>query len=656
MAETSPTFTGIPRTELEAPSRPTPVDAGLGWFPAVATLSAIGCAIVAISDALALQSARASVPLYWIGLLVIVLPCATRLGLSGVSRRERIATVLWLAVTLYLVKVLYEPSAFTIFDEFSNWRTVSDISLTNHLFSANPLERVNPEFPGLGIVTDALAKLASMPVFVSGTLVVGLARLILVLAIFAIYEAAAGSSRIAGLATLIYMANPSYPLFDAQFAYESLALPLAILTILLVMRAAGERGNARWTYTALAVITMGATVVSHHLTAYALTAFLFGWALVSALFWHRYRQWPYLLGIAILASALSGVWLVSVASAVISYLAFPFTQAATAVGQVLLGRAGPKHLNQSSTGKPEPPLSQLASYGSALSVFGIAAAGLLLRFVRRRLHPLTLIFAVFVLIYPLTLGLRLVRAATETASRSAEYVFVGLGFFAACALVAVLGTGNRQKFLMPVFLVWVAFMFAGSVTINTSPSQRQPGPYIMGGDARSVEPEGIRAALWARHYLGPGNRMIADRTNRQLMGSYGGQDPQLGNAAGSNVSTVFFTKTLTKLDKRIINADAIRYLPVDLRLSKGVPGLGIYFEGDEPDVYGRKHGIARAALTKFDHISGVNRLYDSGNIAIYDVGRFAKCLGPITDITRCSPRDPIGASWTPASKKFARAR
>ena len=63
---------------------------------------------------------------------------------------------------------------------------------------------------------------------------VGVARLLLVLALYLFFARVSGSTRIAALATLLYMANPNFVYFGAIVAYESLALPLASVVLLAV--------------------------------------------------------------------------------------------------------------------------------------------------------------------------------------------------------------------------------------------------------------------------------------------------------------------------------------------------------------------------------------------------------------------------------------
>ncbi len=150
-----------------------------------------------------------------------------------------------------------------------------------------------------------------------------------------------------------------------------------------------------------------------------------------------------------------------------------------------------------------------------------------------------------------------------------------------------------------------------------------PGPYQVVNDARSVEPEGTQDAIWSLTYLGPNNRVATDRINQMLMSTYG--DQRIVTRLGDNVdiSPIFFSQQLDETDISLLQGGKIRYLAVDTRLSTGLPVVGLYFENDNPTSI-----ISRAALTKFNTISRMNRLFDSGDIVIYDTGVFINSSKP----------------------------
>ena len=147
-----------------------------------------------------------------------------------------------------------------------------------------------------------------------------------------------------------------------------------------------------------------------------------------------------------------------------------------------------------------------------------------------------------------------------------------------------------------------------------------PGPYEVGADSRSLEPEGIQAAMWTHTQLGSNNRIGTDRTNQILMGSFGNQRIVTSIDDGIDVSSVFFSTQFDPDSLSLLKHGQVRYLVVDLRMAQALPANGFYFVEGEADSYQRKAPIELDALTKFNTIPQINRVFDSGNIVIYDAG------------------------------------
>src|SRR5262249_7224413 len=151
---------------------------------------------------------------------------------SSASRAERISLAVLLGVSLFVVKILASPTGFVRFDELGTWRATNDVLQTGHLFSLNPMIVSTKGFPGLESVTAAVASLTGLSIFHSGLIVLGVARTMLVVVLFMFIERVTGSARAAGIGVAVYACNPSFLYFDSQFAYESLALPIALVLLL----------------------------------------------------------------------------------------------------------------------------------------------------------------------------------------------------------------------------------------------------------------------------------------------------------------------------------------------------------------------------------------------------------------------------------------
>ncbi len=222
-------------SSMASPSRdsarlPDP-DLAWGWWPALAVVIAAGLWLVALGMGASRDSAPGAEALYWIGIVLIFVPAAVRAVSPQASRRERLGLVLAVALALNVVKLLHSPLMFTLYDELLHWRTVTDLLQSERLFGSNPLLPVSPDYPGLESLTAALAQILGWGAFPAALAVLAVAQVVFALALFLFFEQADGSARVAALAALIYMANPDFVYFDNQFAYESLALPLAMVAL-----------------------------------------------------------------------------------------------------------------------------------------------------------------------------------------------------------------------------------------------------------------------------------------------------------------------------------------------------------------------------------------------------------------------------------------
>ena len=198
--------------------------------------SCVGVLSVAGADIRSRGSASGAYGLFWLGLALIFLPAAWQLCRRSTPRTERLVLVVVVGLSLYLVKCLYSPSAFVFHDEFAHLRTVINLRNTGQLFGFNPEIRVAGDYPGLALVTLTLAKVSGLSLVSSGMVIIGVGRLVLMLALFLLLERLTGSARAAGIGCLIYAGNANFLYWSAQFAYESLALPLALAVAFLVLR------------------------------------------------------------------------------------------------------------------------------------------------------------------------------------------------------------------------------------------------------------------------------------------------------------------------------------------------------------------------------------------------------------------------------------
>ena len=104
------------------------------------------------------------------------------------------------------------------------------------------------------------------------------------------------------------------------------------------------------------------------------------------------------------------------------------------------------------------------------------------------------------------------------------------------------------------------------------------------------------------------------------MGAHGLQGVVTVSNAREDVSPVFFAPSLGGYEQYILGATGVRFAVVDWRLAQGLPVSGVYYEFQESNSFRHTRPMDLGALRKFDRNTDVSRVFDSGDITIYDVG------------------------------------
>ncbi len=549
---------------------------------------------------------------YWLGQVLIVAPTASRLlGRRAPTTGEITILIGILTVSEYLVTVCYSPAAFTFADELEHWRSTVNVLQTGKLTSVNYMLPISPHYPGLEEVTSALVSITGLPIFTCGLIISGVAHLLFVYVLYIIFREVSNSYRIGGVAVLCYACNPHFASFDSMFLYQTLALPFLGLTLLAAWhlgsrQALGERVG----WLSLAVLMAVATVVTHHVTSYVLVATLAVVSLVGLLTGNRTTAaWTAFL--ALLSAVAAIGWLVFAAPDTWTYLK-PYADQTVQSFQLLFGGQGASAPSTSSG-----PLSdRLLAAAAVLTVSALLPVGWwrVWREYRRQPWPVTM--AIMSASWYVIVAIRFAVAdGSELAGRAATFSFVPTAYILALAVGYLAAAAVRRQaraVAVAVLLVVLIFMFDGLANGWPPYWERLPGSHQVAGAERSVGPEEIAAARWTLEALGPGNRFAADGGNSPVLGAYGDQDPIL------DVGFLYLSPTYSLSDLEQVQAQEIRYILVDQRLSQSLPASGQYFPID-PNAGRYRHPIPLPDLTKFNNVPGVARIYDDGNIVIYDL-------------------------------------
>jgi hypothetical protein len=604
------------------------------WLATLWFVSAAGLAAVAAAYALGRSREANADWLFWGGYLAILLPITVRLLSDSPSRLERVGLVTIAGLQLYLVKVLYSPFTFTFPDEFSHEFNVNQIGETKQLFGDNPLLPVTSSYPGLETVTQAVSSLTGLSAFGSGLLVVGAARLMIMLALFVLYEEVTGSHRVAGLAALLYTAHANFLFFNAQFKYESLALPLALVAIAAVTKwsAAEEAERRGWAF--VAVVATAAVTVTHHLTSYALLGYFVAVTLLHGVIarsatdphrpaddgadfatrWAELRAprslspWPF----AAFAFAAIAIWLLFVAGETRGYLLAIFDSALAAFVDTVQSRES-RQLFTSAGGDRPPSWERIVGVGAVLIMIAALPIGLRVAWQSYRRNPHVVLLALAAFGFLGSYALRFAPGAWEVGNRASEFLFVGMALVLAFAAVALTRSRILRSASVVLFSIAAAIVFMGGVIAGWPHDYRLPKPYRVDARGAVIEPQGAAVADWATRYLGPGGRILGGDTNRRFLTARGASF-SYREREGAAEHILRDNDFLQWVLERLFPA---RYVVFDRRTVEADNLRGYFFPsvGRSADAF-----YGPGAESKFDELRRSQRLVDTGDIHVYDLG------------------------------------
>lgn len=570
---------------------------------------AIGLMLVSAADALSRSGHRHGSVLFWLGLLAIFLPVTARLTSASPSRNERLALLVLLGTASYLVKVFRDPFRFLYADEFVHQYNAASIVATHSLFRENPILPATAAYPGLEAPTAALSALTGLSAFAAGLVVIAVARLIMMFALFLLYEAITGSARVAGVAAALYAASPHYLFFIADFSYESLALPLAILALAAALRARPPAGVGSRAWLLVALILTAGVVVTHHMTSYALIVTLLAICLIPLPWLRRQTLRPWT--VAIVAIALTAGWLVLVARKTVGYLSPVVYGALRETIRTVQGESQARQLFGSSGQAVQGSAwEHYVALASAILVAVALPFGVRVIWRRYRDRPAALVLAAAAVGYVASLTLRLVPAAWETAARASEFLFIGAGF--TLALFALWALERFPSGAARAGLVFAAAVLViGGVISTTASSTRLAQPYRVSVRGVTVEPQAAAAAHWAAKNLGMGNRVAAQAADGRFFLVDGRQHVFVGNRPP--IATILRSKPLYPWQIAVLRRYGIRYVVTDSQPSSMDISDGYYFfPGND------SHSGLAIAGKKFPR-AGAEPIYNSGNIIVYDL-------------------------------------
>lgn len=537
----------------------------------------------------------------------------------SLSRRARNAAVVCLGVFPVLMWRASNPPLLTGFDEQLHMRTLGDILSSHGLFQANPLLEVSPRYPGLEATTTLVHQLG-IPTIASAYVVIIVSRLILVTVLCDTVEQLTGSFRAGGIAVAVYAVSPQFVFFNSQYAYQTMAIPLALGAISLVARA--RRSDDPLPLLGGATVCLFAVAVTHHVTSLFTAIFLVVWTLPEG---RRVRPWVAYGACAAVASTI--VWALVQRRLLTDYFKPIIDDVAAQF------RGGERReLFKDSAGTAARSVDQylLIYYAAILSLIVAVLLLLSYRWWRRGEHfrgGLHFIAVVVSGSIPVLLAARVLPKGGELFDRLSSFLFFPLGYLFASYAVRLWWHDDhpgytrrehrRVEIVRAAAVMLAGFAFLGGYVLGSGPNwQRLPGSYLVAADARSMDSETLAAVKWAREELPAGSRIGADGVSSALFASEAGLWPVMKGPDGIDVPALFVAKTWGLEQTDMAAVMQVRYLYVDSRLADELPHYGKYFFSGET---GEGQQLTDRQLNKFNRVPGIKLVYRHGPISIYDL-------------------------------------
>lgn len=552
------------------------------------------------------------------------------------DRAVRNIAVVCLGVTTTVQWRMIDPLLFKGYDEQLHMRTLSDIEASHSLFQPHPILPVSPRYPGLEALAAFIHQFG-LPLMFAATIALLLARLALVLALCAAVEHITGSARAGGLAVAVYAISPQFVYFNSQFAYQSLAFPLALAAVAFVARARSS-DNAKPLYGG-ATVCLVAVALTHHLTSLLTAAFLVVWALTESKGQARRRVFCGAV-VAVLATAM---WAAIQWSLLRNYFG-PMIEDVSAQLTHGVQRAP----FSETSAQPKAAWERLLLVYYAIAITATVGWLTVIRVwptIRRmrgasgartdgdgnahRWQP-RLLLVLLAISIPVLFAARIVPKFGEIGDRASTFLYLPFSFLVVGAALHWFRSDRRTRgsrwlagalrhprggvAVRFVVLMLATAGFVGGFLLGAgSEWGRMPGGYLPGGDGRSMDAETLAATRWAGDNLPAGGRIGADRLSSTLLASQARLWPVFLHDDAPEVAWLFQVDEWDEQESDIVRGREIRYLFVDRRFADATPLVGTYFD-ESPPVK-----LTASDLTKFDHVRGIEEIYRHGPMSIYDL-------------------------------------
>jgi hypothetical protein len=510
----------------------------------LATIVVVGAALLTYVYHWA-QSAPPHYDLFWVGMACMFVPLWLITLSSWFSEPTVLVSIVLIGLCSYFPAFLRAPSRPVFSDALGHYLSVENTLRTGNLFAPNPVVPMAAYYPGLHTLTAALVKLSGAPIWDVAVVLLALFHVSTLLGIYSITMALSESSRAPAVAATIYGLSPQFGFFDSQFAYESLAVPLLVWTVALLLYAR-KSDDTRWSRVLLsASAILGACcAITHHLTSYVLVAIVILIGLLQLSMGER-RGARSSLGIGLVVGLFAIGWVLLTKAPVISYLGYFPRTAVDAIGPILsqlLGTTAATATTSATATRSLFAASSLPLYEryAAFAVQVIAFVATAVAAWRFRLWRSGALFALTLLAfsYFLMLPLRLNLAGEQGSGRVQTFQWIGIAIIIPIGLFArpwrrsvrrhtLKKSQHLRKLHLPhplsvaIATVVVFVSLVGNYGSSVDAALRFPGAFQLGsGDGRDTPLEAVRLAERFLSAEGPDRRVVTDGATERIFQTY----------------------------------------------------------------------------------------------------------------------------------------
>lgn len=427
--------------------------------------------------------------------------------------------------------------------------------------------------------------------------------------------------------SLIYLANTGYFFFHSTFSYETPGILLFLLVAVLSLRTGdGDGSGDDRAGIALRLLAVAAVVVTHPPSGLMTIALLSVLALASSV--QRRAEARSQWGTALFAAVLWFGWFAYHADSSYSYLGGNLTARLGIipglVAALLSGRGSdlrPLFYNSSA-----PVAERALAYLFPVLVVLLTGLGVwaLQRrrpaWAGRRLAAFAALGVFGPLLWLATTPLVLSNSS-DVAFRAWPFLFVGVALFGCLgAGVWLRGESGRAGMAAAAAYGIAALLLAASVVLNEHPAGRfRTAQPVSAAGPESLTPDLIHAAEWTESNYGRYNTIAADLTSSFAFSAFGKQKADVW----ANW-TPFYAQP--ERAGSYVDEYEVDYVVADQRDARLLPRYRYYFNvaelyGAGPDPRPSEQlgeQLPADSLRKFDRMPELERIYDNGDIVLYE--------------------------------------